>query len=272
MIVEIWALTTRELRKWVKSRFILLSLVLRPLVWLVLFGKALSGAFSSSFISQGPQQQASVWAGAPDYFSFATPGILTLMIVIFSVAGANSLAFDRYSAFLDRLKVAPVRREAIVFAKVLAGTVKGLLQGAVMLVAAALIGFSVGASFGILQLIGVFLTLLLLGTILGSLFLTVSINVERLEVQEALFTSLRLPLVFTSNALYPISRMPEWLKPIAAVNPLTYAIDALRRFFFAEEGSQLLSDPILGFDLLLLGVSALFCLVLATVAARIWLD
>lgn len=37
-----------------------------------------------------------------------------------------------------------------------------------------------------------------------------------------------MPLFFASNALYPISVMPGWLKALSLVNPLSYEVDALR--------------------------------------------
>jgi len=39
---------------------------------------------------------------------------------------------------------------------------------------------------------------------------------------------LTMPLFFASNAIYPVSLMPAWLKGIAHLNPLTYEVDALR--------------------------------------------
>jgi len=44
----------------------------------------------------------------------------------------------------------------------------------------------------------------------------------------AVMNLLNLPLLFTSNAFYPINSMPSWLKPIAEINPLTYSNAVIR--------------------------------------------
>jgi ABC-2 type transport system permease protein len=60
-----------------------------------------------------------------------------------------------------------------------------------------------------------------------------------------------MPLFFASNAIYPISMMPTWLQIIATVNPLTYAVDALRSLMIAGG----VSVYGIGVDLLVLSVS-----------------
>jgi ABC-2 type transport system permease protein len=46
-----------------------------------------------------------------------------------------------------------------------------------------------------------------------------------------------MPLFFASNAIYPISLMPSWLKVISHLNPLTYEVDALRGAMLANGSS-----------------------------------
>lgn len=268
MIAEIWVLTVRDLRRWVKSRFIMVSLLLRPSVWLLLFGSALSTAIAAPATSGGLTQQSS-WAGAPDYFNFATPGILALMILLFSVKGASSLIMDRYFGVLDRFKMSPISYETISLSKVLSSVIMGLVQASALLVLATLLGFRISGELWPLKLIGAFATLFLLGLSLSAIFVAISTKIKRWETQEALFTSIQLPLLFSSNALYPINRMPEWLKPFATLNPLSYGIETLRRLFF---DSNILSDATLALDFMLLGILTLICLTLVVLTSRFWLE
>jgi len=49
---------------------------------------------------------------------------------------------------------------------------------------------------------------------------------------------LTMPLFFASNALYPISIMPGWLKVVSHINPLTYQVDALRGLMLSGSSSS----------------------------------
>jgi ABC-2 type transport system permease protein len=72
-----------------------------------------------------------------------------------------------------------------------------------------------------------------------------------------------MPLFFASNAIYPISLMPNWLQAVAHANPLTYEVDALRALMLAE-GISVFG---LGVDLaILLGATA----ILVIVGARVY--
>ena len=65
------------------------------------------------------------------------------------------------------------------------------------------------------------------------------------ESQMAVMNLLNLPLMFASNALYPIRMMPSWLQSIASVNPISYAVDAVRQSLLygpAADPSKLLLD------------------------------
>lgn len=54
--------------------------------------------------------------------------------------------------------------------------------------------------------------------------------------------AITMPLFFASNAIYPISMMPGWLKAIATVNPLSYVVDAMRALLVTGDLSNLPMD------------------------------
>lgn len=74
---------------------------------------------------------------------------------------------------------------------------------------------------------------------------------------------LTMPLFFASNAIYPIEIMPEWLKVLAHINPLTYEVDALRTFMI--NGGQSMYG--IGFDFFALILSMV---ILTLIAARLY--
>jgi ABC-2 type transport system permease protein len=61
---------------------------------------------------------------------------------------------------------------------------------------------------------------------------------------------LTMPLFFASNAIYPISIMPEWLQVIARINPLSYVVDALRTMMLPSQQAINIGD--VGIDFLVL--------------------
>jgi ABC-2 type transport system permease protein len=71
---------------------------------------------------------------------------------------------------------------------------------------------------------------------------------------------LTMPIFFASNAIYPITLMPLWLKAIARVNPLTYEVDGLRAMMLAKGASTFG----LGIDFLALLIALTIFVVIAT--------
>jgi ABC-2 type transport system permease protein len=68
----------------------------------------------------------------------------------------------------------------------------------------------------------------LFGMIMASISLALAANLKSIESLMAISNFLTMPLMLTSNAMFPISAMPSWLKVIANVNPLSYAVSAMR--------------------------------------------
>lgn len=54
--------------------------------------------------------------------------------------------------------------------------------------------------------------------------------------------AITMPLFFASNAIYPISMMPAWLKAIASINPLSYVVDAMRALLVTGDLTRLPLD------------------------------
>lgn len=264
MIEEVVALARRDLKKWTKSKVSLLSLFLRPLVWLVLFGEAfnplkLAGGGSQATLSAN-------LAGAPNYFSYLAAGMLSIMVLQLSMRGMSSIVFDRYLGVFDKVLAAPVRRDTLLTSRVLSSVIRGLLQSAVLFIIALPLGMQLTAGFGPLDLLECFAVLALLGVALSAFFCSIGSVVKRWETQDALLSAISLPLMFTSNVLYPVKSMPYWLQPFALLNPVTYCTELLRDIFYG--GGALGSQA--GLDVLvLLGLVAGSVLTLEIVSLRI---
>jgi ABC-2 type transport system permease protein len=203
----IWYYMQRDMVKWLRSRIAVISLLIMPAAWLIFVGLALPVTFTGN------------------YLDFITPGILIMTMLASSMQGGALLMFDRILGFLNKFLALPTPREDILLGKILFITIRGVIQSTVILVVATLIGASVlsFAQYGMIYLI-----LILFGIVLSGLATTLALYVGDHDSYAAVNTMITMPLFFTSSALMPYSVMPLWLRAIATVNPLSFAIDAIR--------------------------------------------
>jgi len=188
--------------------------VLQPLIWLVLFG---------ALFAKAPP---GLLPGGGSYGRFLGAGVIVFTAFSAALNAGLPLMFDREFGFLNRLLVAPLRaRSSIVLASVIYITALSLVQSLAIMGAAALLGYGWPGASGLLV---VLITLLLLVFAFTALSLGLAFALPgHIELIAVIFVA-NLPLLFASTALAPISFMPGWLGWLAALNPLTFAIEPIR--------------------------------------------
>ncbi|MEM3068358.1 MAG: ABC transporter permease [Nitrososphaerales archaeon] len=265
MISEIWALTIREVKKWIREPILVFMMIIQPVIWLGLFGQAfnLTGLVQIPLSNLPPeitqqigvifnQMIGSIFGGTLDYFTYMAAGMLSVVILFTSMFSGMSVVWDRRFGFLNKLLVAPIARGSIVMAKVTSSVIRGLFQAALVFSIAFAFGLQAGNAFNVLDLLGVFAGLFLLSIGLSSLFIALTIRVKSWEAHMAVVNLLNLPLMFASSALFPINMMPDWLQSIAKVNPISYASDLVRAFILHSSSVGLdISRIALNFEVLI---------------------
>ena len=232
----LWALTNRDLRKWYTNPIQLFTSLIQPVVWLALFGKALN---FGTFLTPLEQQK---YFGTTSYFSFLACGMLAFVVLFTSAFSGMSVVFDRRFGFLNKALSTPVARGAIVMGKVLQSVGRSLIQAAIVLVIAIILGMDTG-HFAVVGIAGAFVIIFLLAVGLSALFTMLALRSSDWQTQVALINLINLPLLFASNALFPKSIMPPWLQDVVNVNPVSYANDATRQLLIGATGmSSLLVD------------------------------
>jgi len=98
----------------------------------------------------------------------------------------------------------------------------------------------------------------------GSLFVTLALRATSWETQMALMNLLNLPLLFASNAMFPVSFMPSWLQPVVRINPVSYTADISRQLLLGS-APTLYSVPL---EFLYLGAFAILMAIIGQVMAR----
>lgn len=163
-----------------------------------------------------------------DLTTFMFPGVLTMALVFSAIFSAASLVWDRELGFLRELMVAPVRRSSIVVGKCLGGATIAAGQGVIVLALAGL----VHVPYDPVLLLGVFGLVLLTAFTITAFGVMVAVSIRQARTFTSVVQMLVFPMTFLSGALYPVSDLPAWLGLLNRLNPLTYAVDPMRRLVF----------------------------------------
>ena len=231
MIDETLALTFRALRKWVRNPASIVPGLFTALFYLLLFGSSFNPAnLIPSGSGQGSSVLQTVFGGAPTYITYLAPAVICIILVFNMAFGGIDLVLDRQLGYLSSLLTAPVPRATIYLSGVAQNLVKVLILGILTFVVALLIpnGLQLPSSFGVVSFIGMFWAFILLGLGLSFIFTALALIVRSIDSLVAIVNFLTLPVMFMSNAFFPISSFPGWLKAIANVNPVTKANEAAR--------------------------------------------
>ena len=232
MMSDTLALSGRSLLKWIRSPFSLIPIVIQAVVWLLLFGTSFNPANSLPGGTTGGSLGllAPAFGGAQNYITFLTPGVMAMIALTGMTFLGVDFVLDRLNGYADMLKTAPIARSSIYFGGVLQNTVKAIIQTTITFLVAFVVpnGMRVGIGFGILNLAGIFAAVVLLTTVFSTLFTGISVSAKSTDSFFAVVNFLFFPVAFTSVALFPLSFFPSWLKPIAQINPISLASEAIR--------------------------------------------
>ncbi len=269
MISETWQLVIRDLKKWYRTPAWMAASLVQPVLWLALFGNAFNLA---SMVPGGAGVKALMLAdfgGAANYITFLTGGMLCFLVVTGAMWAGGPLVMDRSLGYLNKLLATPIPRTALTLSLLVSNIIKGLIMSAILLLVALVLpgGLVLGASFGVLDLLGVFSTLVLLSVGFLWLFMLVAVRATKFETLAAIGSTLGLPLLFASSALLPVASMPGWLRSVADINPISKAADAIRYLIIQGTLNGSAVTAVTN-DLLYLGAFAAACTAIGVYASR----
>lgn len=213
--------------------------VIQPLMWLILFGALFYNA-PAGLLGEGVS-----------YGQFLAPGVIVFTAFSGALNAGLPVMFDREFGFLNRLLVAPLAsRFSIVAASTIYIIALSFVQTAAIVAVSAFLGAGL-PGIGGLAAIAAIVLLVVVGVTALSLGLTFALP-GHVELIAVIFVT-NLPLLFASTALAPLAFMADWLKVIAVLNPLTYAIEPIRYLYAAGSdwglGAIALQTPWFGFSM-----------------------
>jgi ABC-2 type transport system permease protein len=245
---QTFGVAAAEVQKLYHDPLELLTRAVQPVLWLMLFGEVMA-------------RVRGVAPGDIPYLDFLAAGILAQSALFVAIFYGISAIWEHDLGVLQRYLVSPAPRSALVLGKALSAGIRALSQALIVYVLALLLG--VGIDLSPLNILGVAAAIVLGSALFSTLSLIIACIVKTRERFMGIGQVLTMPIFFASNAIYPLSLMPPWLRTVSHVNPLTYEVDALRALMLTNGTS----DYGLWLDFgVLLAASA----VLTSIAARMY--
>ncbi len=209
----LYAIWYRELLVFMREPSRLIGAIIQPLLWLVIFGTGLGSIIEPGAVS------------GTNYQQFLFPGILVMTVLFGSLFFGLYIILDKRIDFLKEVLVAPLNKSTMFFGKALGGSTDGLLQIIILMILGAIF---FGIHFSLLTIILTFVIIILLLIAVTSLGLAIGSIMESPEGFGLISSFVIFPLFFLSGALFPVTNLPTWLRVIVTINPVSYAVDALR--------------------------------------------
>lgn len=213
--------------------------VVQPLLYLILFAPLLKS------ISQTPGFPS---GGAYNVF---VPGLL-VQLGMFGAAGVGfSLIAELRMGVIERLRVTPVSRVALLLGRALRDVLSILVQSLILILLALPFGLSIHP-FGVVVVLAL---IALIGLLTASVAYAVALWVRSENSYAPIVFTSALPILLLSGVLLPLGLAPQWLRNIAAANPLSYAVDAARAVF-----NDHLGDPSVAKGVLIMAVLSIIAI------------
>jgi len=254
------ALIYRQLKRWIISRSRIISIIIQPLLWIVFLGLGFGAVFSAqnidpssiignstitkyinpSVIRSMLSRYFTATFGGVDYITFLITGMAAMTAFIGSFISGISVIWDKQFGFLKETLVAPASRKVIILGRTLGDSIINTVQSLVIILLALLITHQINPLGIPIALLYIFI--MSLG--FTGLGVAMSLKFSSMEGFQMIINLLTMPLMFMSGAFYPINTMPDWMKAIAIINPLTYCVYGTRYWLAGVRASLSFMTPL----------------------------
>lgn len=220
MFADTWYLFNKYFKITLRTPLWTLFTLIQPLIWLIIFGQLFKNFSTLPGFPAG------------SYTDFFVPGVLIMTVLFGSSWSGVSLLREITAGTVDKMLVSPVSRIAIVLSRVLHSAVQVLAQTLIILAIAWLLGTQI--QLNPLLIAAALVPIFLLGVAFASLSNGFAIMLQREEPLVVIGNMMTLPLMFFSTAMVPENMMPQWIKFISTINPINYAVEAVRAVLIGD--------------------------------------
>lgn len=226
----------REVLRFFQQRSRLLSALVRPLLWLVVFAAGFRAALGVSIMEP--------YGTYITYQQYITPGLCCMIILFNGMQSSLSMVYDREMGSMKVLLMSPLPRPFLLCCKLIASALLSLLQVVIFLLFAQLVDVDIPLMGYLSSIPAIFL----IAFFLGALGLMLSNLIKQLENFAGVMNFVIFPMFFLSSALYPLWKMQEaslWLYWICQFNPFTSCVELLRFALYGQMNLAALTTVII---------------------------
>jgi ABC-2 type transport system permease protein len=221
LLRDTWLVFGRYFGLFIRNPVWVIIGVVQPLLYLVLFAPLLKSIAAVPGFPRG---------GAYNVF---VPGLL-VQLGMFGAAGVGfSLISELRMGVIERLRVTPVSRVALLLGRAMRDVISILVQSLILI----LLALPFGLSINPIGVVVVLALIALIGLLTASVAYAVALWLRSEDSYAPLIFTSTLPILLTSGVLLPLGFAPQWLRNVALLNPLSYAVNAARDVFLADLGN-----------------------------------
>jgi ABC-2 type transport system permease protein len=266
---DTYTLYRRSLIKLTRNPAALFFSLIQPLIWFLLFGQVfsrLTTGFGAAPVGANGQNPVTAQFGTDNYAAFFLPSIIIQMMLFGAAGSALNIISDDQSGYLNKLRVAPINRTAILLGNILADLTRMAVQVAVLLVVGVLFGVRM-SHWELIPLI--FLVTAAFSLMMGGIGIYIGLTTRNTQVTFLIINFFTLPLLFTSSAQLPTTLLPDWLQTVSRLNPVSYGIEAIRVIVTGLNATQIAEGQTV-FSVVFSGLGVLTVLAILAMALATW--
>lgn len=219
--------------RWIKKtlrrpQFLFFSLV-QPIVWFVLFTQAFKSIADIRQLIPGTNPPQFITfadlTGTSSYLTFFSAAVIIQTVISSAMQSGIGMVTDLESGYMDKMRVAPIHRSAILMGKVLSDGTRILIQTAVIMA----LGFALGVTVatGVAGLLLIFALAMTFGIAWSGISTFIGLATKNSESTLMISILTTFPLLFLSTAVMPKALLPDWVQTVATYNPMSYIADAM---------------------------------------------
>jgi len=216
-IEAVYTVWLREMLRYVREKSRMIGSLAMPIFWLLIFGSSI---------------RTSIDVGV-DYTSFIAPGIITMALMFNSIFSGISVIWDRELGFMKEMLAAPISRLSIVAGKALGGATTALIQATFMLllifgIKSFASEYFIAVKMDALVFLMMIPMMVLIALGLVGLGIAIASRLDTLEGFGLIMQFVIMPMFFLSGALFPINNLPNSIRIVTYLDPMTYGVEMLR--------------------------------------------
>ena len=220
LVRDTWLIFNRQMNLMLRNPVWLIVGIVQPVFYLLLFGPLLKSALQ-------------VQTNAEAYKIFV-PGLLVLLAMFGPLFTGFGLIAELRAGVIERSRVTPVSRLALLLGRSLRDVVSLLFQALLI----TLLGVAFGLSVKVGDVLLAFLLLGLIALMLSAVSYAISLKLRSEDALAPLLNTVAQPVMLTAGILLPLTLAPSWLKKVSDINPFSWAVDGVRALFAGTPGAD----------------------------------